>query len=577
MTILETALEYLNKHKFSIFPANPSLKKSNGAKSPLIKEVIPYRKKLPTQKEVIDWWTKWPNAMIAGITGEQSNLLVLDADSQKAIDTINELVSDSLEIPFVNTPGGGKHFYFQYQEGLANYSKGIIHIRNEGAYIILPGSVRADGRCYVLDNGCRIEDRPALPNNVYKYLLSFSLYTGVTKTENEDCHNISQVSQDVTNYFDNNRRDEDLIHAAICLQKGGSEPDFADRVLNILVNSWGENDPKWVATKIKSAWDRAARRERNISQEVRDWVEMMRMTSQTCHINVTDWSHESQSITKKDMHAARMAFKRLCSEPEPMIERFGDKAGQYRIINREDNEQKWWLDEGKPLPLIMPLGIEKYAKVFPGNIILLEGQKSQGKSTFSLEFSRLNCNLYPGKKVIYQNVEMSDSELTDRFIHYQERNIIEKDEWKKFIKIIKQTSNWHDKIEPDGINIIDYLVEYEKPYILPKFIFDIHRKLKTGIALCVVQRDPFKPYPSGGRAVRDIPRLIISLIKHCLRLEDVKSFWPNEFGNPSGLGINYNQIAYCEWRANGTWEKMEESKYEQFKKNTKYESFLKED
>jgi hypothetical protein len=60
----------------------------------------------------------------------------------------------------------------------------------------------------------------------------------------------------------------------------------------------------------------------------------------------------------------------------------------------EDKEQKWWLDEGKPLGLVIPLGVEKYAKIFPGNIILLEGEKSQGKSTFALEFARLNKNIY---------------------------------------------------------------------------------------------------------------------------------------------------------------------------------------
>ena len=147
------------------------------------------------------------------------------------------------------------------------------------------------------------------------------------------------------------------------------------------------------------------------------------------------------------------------------------------------------------------------------------------------------------------------------------------EEWPKFLKIIKRTSDWADKIEPDSINIVDYLVEYEKAYILPKFIFDIHKKLKKGMAVCVVQRDPFKPYPVGGRGVRDIPRLVISLINHWLRLEDVKSFWETKFGNPSGLSIKYKQIAYCKWEADGGWERTEEKKYHAFTSIKNYRDF----
>jgi len=64
-------------------------------------------------------------------------------------------------------------------------------------------------------------------------------------------------------------------------------------------------------------------------------------------------------------------------------------------------------------------------------------------------------------------------------------------------RIIKRTSDWWDLVDPDAINIIDYLVEYEKSYLIAQFVFNIHQKMKSGIALIVVQRDPMKPYPSG--------------------------------------------------------------------------------
>lgn len=571
--ILNTALDYLENYKFPIIPMKSTITKEGdkleSKKKPLIAEVVPYRTKLPTREEVIKWWTKWPDAMIGCNMGDLADATVIDADDQRGVDKMEELLPESFEATVVRTPGSdiSRHYWFKNTKGLSNHSTGILHIRTQGAITILPGSFRADGKPYYLENGSSLRDLKEMPSNIYNYLLSFSLYAQEGGKGGKGLyHNISQVSQDITKRFSKGNRNEDIFHIAYSSVKGNVNQKILSQALEIIAKGCEPPFPDdELDLTIKSALERANRKERNIAQEVNEWVEMHQTVSQGCHIKVTDWSHESQSVTtKKELHSARMQFKRLSEGNEPILEKVGGVAGTYRIIDREDNEQKWWLDEGSPLKLVMPLQVEKYAKIFPGNIILLEGEKSQGKSTFSIEFARLNRNLYLGKNIIYQNVEMSDAEIKDRFKHYQDKNIIKMEEWPKFLKIIKRTSDWADKIEADSINIIDYLVEYEKAYVLPKFIFNIHKKLKSGIALCVVQRDPFKPYPVGGRGTRDIPRLIISLIKHYLKLEDVKSFWETELGNPSGLGIKYKQVAYCEWKADGEWERMEDTKYTSF-------------
>lgn len=565
--LLDAALKYKSKG-FSVIAVGKD-------KRPLFKWE-PYQKKKATEEEIKKWFDKKDPPNIALITGAISNLLVVDTDTPEATQTIQDAIPESLEVPCQRTPSGGMHFFFAHAEGFVNRARVAegIDLRTEGGYVVAAPSINGTGKYWEWVLSLFDADPPIISNSISSLFLSLSLYTGARK---EEYNNVSQVSQSITNFFTEPGRDEDIFHLANCAIKGNANLEILTQGLKIIARNcippFPENE---VEIKVKSALQRAMKRERNIAQEVRSWVELMREVSQGYNISITEFNKDNKVSQKEDIQAVRMAFMRLCKEEVPMIEKSGDKAGQYRVINREDSEQKWWLDEGKPLPLVMPLGIEKYAKIFPGNIILLEGQKSQGKSTFSIEFSRLNWNLYPGKNVIYQNVEMSDSEIKDRFRHYRDRDIIGMEEWPKFLKIIKRTSDWADKIESDSINIVDYLVEYERAYILPKFIFDIHKKLKTGIAICVVQRDPFKPYPSGGRAVRDIPRLIISLINHCLRLEDVKSFWQTEFGNPSGLGIKYKQFSYCEWKADGEWERMEESKYDSFKKSNRYESFLKE-
>ena len=117
------------------------------------------------------------------------------------------------------------------------------------------------------------------------------------------------------------------------------------------------------------------------------------------------------------------------------------------------------------LNYVFPSNIEDYCKVYPGNTVLIEGQKVQGKSSFAMEFARLNCELFPGR-TRYQNVEMSDDEIQERVEAY--RIDIGKGEqwWREHVEFIRRTENWWDLINPKGLNIVDYVVEYEKAYLI---------------------------------------------------------------------------------------------------------------
>jgi hypothetical protein len=307
--------------------------------------------------------------------------------------------------------------------------------------------------------------------------------------------------------------------------------------------------------KIKSALKRQDNAERNLTAEVREWV-----LSTDVHFKSTDVHKELGLSTRVHKKNVSTILKRLQVD-EGLIEK--DANGIWRRIDRTFVEQVWWNDSGQPLPVKFPLEIEQFVKLYPGNIVLLEGQKSQGKSAFALEFCRLNKGLF-GSKILYQNVEMADSELLDRFKAYGD--VMPIDEWKQTVTFIKQTGEWWDKIQPDGLNVVDYLIEYKEPWQLAQYVFNIHQKLKTGIALVVVQRDPFKPYPTGGRGVRDIPRAIISLIKHKVRLEDVKSYHQTPYGNPTGLCRKYKQVNWWNLRPDSGWDQEEEEKYAAFKR-----------
>lgn len=97
-----------------------------------------YQQRHPTEQEVTEWWTKWPEANIGIVTGKISGLIVVDCD----------LGSDHTKYPetdTIRTGSGGHHLYYAYHP-ISN--KAGIHphvdIRGDGGYAVAPPSITSD-------------------------------------------------------------------------------------------------------------------------------------------------------------------------------------------------------------------------------------------------------------------------------------------------------------------------------------------------------------------------------------------------------------------------------------------------
>jgi len=113
-------------------------------------------------------WEKHPDALIGGPTGEVMNAFVLDIDVKPGIgsgfDWLDEMEAEYGRLPEtarVATVNGGRHYYFTYRKGIKNRGNlgPLTDIRGEGGYVILPGSVLADGRKYEWHEW----DQPGIP------------------------------------------------------------------------------------------------------------------------------------------------------------------------------------------------------------------------------------------------------------------------------------------------------------------------------------------------------------------------------------------------------------------------------
>lgn len=103
-----------------------------------------YQKERATKDQIKKWWAQWPSANIGIVTGEISDLTVLDVDIHKGGKT-PQGIPPTLT---AKTQSGGWHYYFRYCPGLRNSAGAIakgVDIRAEGGYVLAPPSVGENG------------------------------------------------------------------------------------------------------------------------------------------------------------------------------------------------------------------------------------------------------------------------------------------------------------------------------------------------------------------------------------------------------------------------------------------------
>lgn len=539
---LQAALNY-TRRGFSVIPIRPD-------KKPFI-PWTEYQKRKTTPEEIREWAAKYPGAKIGIITGEISGILVIDCDTREGYEEIQKLLPDALLFPIARTPRGGWHLWFTYPAGSKiTVGTGImpgVDFRGEGGYIIAPPSVNGDGKGYTWEKGLALGEvePPPAPACLYN-ILNNSLYRGgVVNGDSQRPQETTKTTSD-HKFFTQGHRDDDLFHAVNCLVKGGCEIPLIEQVAYIIArNSLPPFPENEIRLKIDSALKRAENRERNLSAEIRDWV----LTTEG-NFMTTDVHRELQLTTRDHMKAAVMALSRLCEGKNPLIEKHGNKRGCYRRIETDIEPVNFLTAPTDEFSITWPMDIHDHCIIYPGNIVIVAGSKSAGKTSFLLNTVKLNMQRH---EVVYLNSEMGDTEFRKRLELFEDAPL---SSWN--FRAYHRASTFADLITPEKkIFIVDFLEVTTDFWKVAQYIQEIHKKLREGICIIALQKAEGRDAGRGGDFSKEKARLYLSLDYlggekvNRIKITDAKAWRTDR--NPRGMYRDYKLVKGSHFIPVGYW------------------------
>jgi len=276
--------------------------------------------------------------------------------------------------------------------------------------------------------------------------------------------------------------------------------------------------------------------DRVLAEEVREWVE-----KQVGVFTNKDIYHELGIKEKKDKKNVSAILARM--EKDGLIERSKRRAGVWRRVDDDVELMDFVNAPVEEISLLWPFGIEKMVRIFPRNIIVVAGHSDAGKTCFLFNFIKMNMDKHD---IYYFNSEMGETELKERLGKFEG---MELKDWRFFP--FERSSDFHDVIRPDDINIIDYLEIGDNFYMIANQIAEIHKRLVKGIAIIAIQKERGRDYGRGGSFSLEKPRLYLSIDPGRIKIVKAKNWRTEE--NPNGKILYFKIVQGAKFIPDGEW------------------------
>jgi hypothetical protein len=547
--LLAAALKYRTDYGYSVIPAKKD-------KRPYV-QWEPYQKQAPDEKQIKDWWTKWPDANVAIITGAVSNITVVDIDTEAGKENFNMIAPDTLVTPSVKTPSEhGRHFYFLHQKGVVNKARIIegTDIRNDGGYVLAPPSKIGDNG-YVWEKNLRIDEiaPPRMPPELLEIFCNkkdtyykennnsntsiergIPVYTGINPQSNKRLQPIT-----TGNMIPEGNRDEVLFNLANTLIRGGMPED---KILYFLKMFWFNcceaGTENYTAREVQDKLISAMKRHPNIAMDdVKDWLAITsgNFSTTMCH-------NQLQAVTKKDKKNINTYLWRL--KQEGVLESAGNRGGEYRVVDNKVEAEDWMNASTETVDIWLPFNLHNMINLMPGDIVLFAGVPGVGKTAVLLNAAKENLK--------NANVHYFSSELRPgTFKRRLERDAGTPLEHMKDLKFYQRYDNYADVIVPGrgNINVIDYIKVLDNFYIVGKIFADIAKKLDGAIAIVSLQKQFGSKVALGGMFSQFEPVLSVNLDggenyskATITKTKEYKDEYISEYGNMDGAEYHFKIV-----------------------------------
>jgi len=222
-----------------------------------------------------------------------------------------------------------------------------------------------------------------------------------------------------------------------------------------------------------------------------------------------------------------------------ILEPVGKKRGWYRMVEAKCETLDFINADDEPADLWLPLRLSEYVQIHYGNLIVIAGAPNSGKTAFMLNITKEN--MLKDWDVHYFTSEMEAGELKLRLKKFPDISL---DRWN--FKAYRRGGEFSDVIKPgrNSLNIVDFLEVHDEFYIIARRLKEIHDKLKGGIAIVGLQKNPNQDTGLGGWRSMEVTRLAIALDWGRCKIVKAKN-WVDPEKNPNNWVISFKLIDGC--------------------------------
>lgn len=211
----------------------------------------------------------------------------------------------------------------------------------------------------------------------------------------------------------------------------------------------------------------------------------------------------------------------------------GRRDGWYRAIDKEYDILNF---KGKNpsgyFDIEYPFGLEEYVKTPRRSVAVVGGSVDAGKSAFAHNLIALNYGKY---KIILFDSENSDAEIEERLSKHKGYM-----DWPDDL-VRSRSDDYEDVIEPDALNIIDYLEAPENLWEIRRPLRRIRDKLGQGIAVIMLQKPEGRDLPYGKDWAKQLARVVLAMEGGMIKILKGKS-WAQKDVNPVGLRWSFKLV-----------------------------------